>query len=102
MKPQIVARHPIVEHAHKLTLEVYRLTERILENDPDSLAGDLRRAALTVTSKLAAHHSGLPPDITEFRDAATSSAFEVEALLVGAIDCGHISEADGERLRCEY
>ncbi|MBI2247552.1 MAG: hypothetical protein HYU65_06435 [Armatimonadetes bacterium] len=85
-----------------MALEVYRLTERFLGDDPDGLAAELRRAALTVTGKLAAHHSGLPPKITEFRDAAKSTALKMDVLLVGAMDDGQISNEAAERLRRGY
>ena len=83
------------QKAHRLTLEVYRITLSFPRDERFGLTSQLRRACASICANLAEGccRTG-DKDFARFVDIAVGSASEVEYFLLLARDLSHLTEAD--------
>jgi four helix bundle protein len=77
--------------AHRLTLDVYRLTERFPRTEVFGLSIQLRRGAASIATNLAEGCGRAQSDFVRFVQTAFGSACEVEYQLLLARDLAIIS-----------
>lgn len=77
------------EKAHKLTLEIYRVTKAFPDDERFGLTSQLRRASASVGANLAEGSGRFTDgDFKRFVDIASGSACEVEYHLILSHDLG--------------
>ena len=77
--------------AHKLTLDVYRLTEHFPRTEVFGLSSQLRRAAASIATNLAEGCRRTQGEFGRFLQIAFGSACEVEYQLLLSRDLGFIT-----------
>lgn len=81
------------QHAHLLTLEVYRITQRFPQEERFGLSNQLRRAVVSVESNIAEGSArNTSRDFLQFLFVARGSLAEVEVQLLIAKDLGYITD----------
>ena len=83
--------------AHRLTLDVYRLTESFPRTEVFGLTSQLRRAAASIAANLAEGCGRTQLEFARFVQIAFGSASEVEYHMLLARDLGFLSQADYEQ-----
>jgi four helix bundle protein len=99
-----MARDPeklqVFHHAHHLTLDVYRLTDRLPGTERYGLSAQLRRAATSVpTNIVEGCRRRTPREYQQFLDVALGSASEVSYLLGLAVDLSLLTTDDAAYCR---
>jgi four helix bundle protein len=86
--------------ARRLTVEIYRITQREMFGADRALRDQIRRAAISVMSNIAEGYErdGLR-EFLHFLRIAKGSAGEVRSQLYTAEDLGYLSPEDARRLR---
>lgn len=83
------------QHAHLLTLEVYRVTQQFPQEERFGLSNQLRRAVVSVESNIAEGSArNTSRDFLQFLFVARGSLAEVEVQLLIARDLGYISDEE--------
>jgi four helix bundle protein len=89
--------------AYRLTLEVYRATGRLPEEERFGLAQQVRRAAVGIVANLAEGQGrGSRREFTHFCTMARGSQKEMQALLALSRDLGYLGVQDWRRLDQGY
>ena len=83
--------------AHRLTLDVYRLTESFPRTEVFGLTSQLRRAAASIAANLAEGCGRTQLEFARFVQIAFGSASEVEYHMLLARDLGFLGQADYEQ-----
>lgn len=87
------------EKAHRLTLDVYRVTRNFPKAELYGPTSQMRRAASSIPTNIAEGCGrGSDGELARFSQIAMGSASELEYLLVLARDVEYLSNADYERL----
>ncbi len=83
------------QEAHKLTLQIYKITKKFPSDELYGLTSQLRRAASSIGSNLA-EGSGRNSDkeLARFVSIAQGSAFEARYQMILAKDLGYISPTE--------
>lgn len=76
--------------AHKITLEIYRLTESFPKSEVFSLSSQVRRAASSIATNLAERCGRTQPEFGRFVQIAFGSACELEYQLLLERDLGFL------------
>ncbi|HEX7485676.1 MAG TPA: four helix bundle protein [Vicinamibacterales bacterium] len=93
--PRNPAQLEVFHRAHRLALDVYRLTEDLPPTERYGLSTQLRRAATSVpTNIVEGCVRRSPREYQRFIDVALGSAAEVRYLLRLAVDLGLLSADD--------
>jgi four helix bundle protein len=81
------------QRAHKLALEIYKLTSAFPSEERYGLTSQLRRAALSVANNLAeGSKRKSQQDFAHFINIAEGSASETDYLLLFVKDMGYVSD----------
>ena len=80
------------QHAHALTLDLYRLTQRFPRDEQFGLTGQIRRAAVSIGANLAEGSSQSSASFARYIGVAIGSANELEYLLQLAMDLELLSD----------
>jgi four helix bundle protein len=87
------------QKARALTKEIYLVTRRGSFAKDFGLAGQIQRAAVSVMSNIAeGFERGSSGEFAQFLSIAKASCAEVRSQLYIALDVGHLSEAEFQRL----
>ena len=101
-----VAKHEhldVFRLAHQLALKIYDLTRSFPRDETWGLAGQLRRAAVSVPANIAEGAGRLSrAEYRRFVGIARGSAVEVSYYLRLACDLGYSSKSESENLRRQY
>ena len=83
------------EKAHKLALQMYRITKRFPSDERFSLVSQLRRSAASIPANIAegCGRSG-DRELSRFMSIAAGSASETEYHLILAHDLGYLKKSD--------
>jgi four helix bundle protein len=87
--------------AHKITLEIYRLTESFPKSEVFGLSSQVRRAASSVATNLAEGCGRTQPEFGRFLQIAFGSACEVEYQLLLARDLGFLASQSYEGINAD-
>jgi len=89
--------------AHRLALEIYKLTATFPREELYGLTAQMRDAAASAPSNLVeGAHRNSPAEYRNFVGIARGSAGEVRYHLLLARDLGYAAPSETERLRGEY
>lgn len=89
--------------AHKLSLQVYRVTGRFPVEEKYGLTSQARRAAVSVESNIAESYGRYHyADATKFLIDGRGSSYEVQTQLLLAIDLGYPGKTDIQSIIEEY
>jgi four helix bundle protein len=89
--------------AHRLTLEVYKLTATFRKEEIYGLSAQMRRAATSVPANLVEGANRTSrAEYRNFVGIAKGSAGEIRYYLLLAMDLEYVSKLDAQRLRGEY
>lgn len=81
--------------AHKLALDLYKITARFPNAELYSLTSQIRRAAISVTSNIAEGFGrSTKADKEHFYTMASGSLYEIKSQLLLVKDLDYINEAD--------
>ena len=81
------------QKAYKLTLDIYRLTEKFPKHEQYGLSSQVRRSAVSVVSNIAEGYSRKGRgEYINFLSMAYASLSELETQLLLAKDLGYITE----------
>ena len=80
------------QKAHKLTLEIYKLTRDFPQEEKFGVISQLRRAAVSVCANIAEGHRKSTKDFLRFLDISRGSLEEVRYFLILAKDLGFFDE----------
>ena len=87
------------EASHRVTLEVYRVTQSFPKQETYGLTSQIRRASSSVSANIAEGCGrSSPADFARFLQIAVGSASELEYHLILARDLSFLSIEDYERL----
>lgn len=93
----------IWQEAHKLTLEVYKITRKFPKDEQYGLASQLKRSASSVAANIAEGHSrDTTKEFVKFLFNARGSIAETECHLMLARDLKYITENEFQDLRKRY
>ena len=84
--------------AMELARDVYRITETFPRVETYGLISQLRRAAVSIPSKIAEGHERLSSDYRQFLGHALGSLMEIETQILLAVDLGYLERAKSESL----
>jgi len=87
------------KEAHKLKLEVYKITSEFPKDEKYALSQQLRRACVSITSNIAEGSIYSTKGFIHYLKMAIGSAKEVESQLVDAKDLNYISVSTYDRLQ---
>jgi four helix bundle protein len=87
--------------AHKITLEIYRLTESFPKSEVFGLSSQVRRAASSIPTNLAEGCGRTQPEFGRFVQIAFGSACEVEYQLLLARDIGFLPSQSYESINAD-
>ncbi len=91
MKIQVFTDLNVWREAHKLVLEIYKLTQKFPEGEKFGLTIQLRRAAISITSNIAEGFSRkTDKEKIQFYRMSLGSLMEVQNQLILARDLGYI------------
>lgn len=91
------------QEAHRLMLEIYRITSNFPKNESYALTDQLRRAAISVAANIAeAHGRHHYLDKTKFLFNARGSIEETRSHLMASRDLKYIKQKDFEKLNVDY
>src|SRR5512135_1257924 len=94
------AKLQVFDHAHRLALDVYRLTEQLPAVERYGLTAQLRRAATSIpTNIVEGCRRQTTREYRRFIDVALGSASEVGYLLSLAVDLAFLSVEDAAACR---
>jgi four helix bundle protein len=83
------------EKGHRLTLKVYRITERFPSKEQYGLTSQIRRSSSSIPANIAEGCGrGTRPDFARFLQIAMGSASELEYHLLLAYDLGLLEEGE--------
>ena len=86
---------PVWQKAHKVVLLVYKLTSAFPESEKYALTGQMRRAAVSITSNIAeAFGRRTGKDKARFYTHARGSCYEVQSQDYVARDVNYLKPAD--------
>ncbi len=89
--------------AHRLVIEIYRLTATFPKEEIYGLTSQMRRAATSVPANIMeGANRNSPAEYRNFVGISKGSAGEVRYYLLLAMDLQYIAKPDGERLRVDY
>jgi four helix bundle protein len=89
--------------AHRLALDVYRVTESFPKTERFGLTAQLRKAACSAPSNLVeGAHRNSRAEYRNFAGIARGSASEARYQLLLAMDLGYVSREAGETMRADY
>jgi four helix bundle protein len=89
--------------AHRLALDVYRVTESFPRAEQFGLTAQLRKAACSVPSNLVeGANRNSRAEYRSFAGIARGSAGEAGYQLLLAMDLGYLSREIGEQMRADY
>ena len=87
------------KEAHKLVLEIYKLTKLFPKEEQFSLVDQLRRAAISIVSNIAEGFSRQSyKEKVQFYSMAKGSSTEVQSQLLIARDLGYIASQDFNKI----
>ncbi len=90
------------ERSHKLTIEIYKLTEEFPKSEIFGLTSQLRRASYSIPTNIAEGSGrGSDVDFARFLQISVGSASEVEYELLLAKDLQYITNEDYVKLTNE-
>ena len=90
------------QHSHKLVVEVYRATGRWPVSERFGLAGQVRRAAVSIPTNVAEGSAKRGPrEFRRFLDVVLGSIAELTYLLRLAHDLGYITTNEYERIEAQ-
>jgi len=85
--------------AHKLVIEIYKLTKKYPPSEQFGIVNQMRRAAVSITSNIAEGFSRTSPkEKTQFYAIAKGSLTEIENQLLISRDIYYLSSEDFERI----
>jgi four helix bundle protein len=87
--------------AHKITLEIYRLTESFPKSEVFGLSSQVRRAASSIATNLAEGCGRTQPEFGRFVQIAFGSACEVDYQLLLARDLGFLPSQSYEAINAD-
>ena len=87
--------------AHKITLEIYRLTESFPKSEVFGLSSQVRRAASSIAMNLAEGCGRTQPEFGRFVQIAFGSACEVDYQLLLARDLGFLPSQSYEAINAD-
>lgn len=91
------------QEAHKLTLEIYKITRKFPKGEQYGLASQLKRSASSIAANIAEGHSrDTTKEFVKFLFNARGSIAETESHLVLARDLKYITEGEFQGLRKRY
>jgi four helix bundle protein len=91
------------QNAHKLVLEIYKISAKFPPNESYSLADQLRRSALSVSANIAEAHGRYHYlDKVKFLFNARGSIEETRNHLIVAKDLNYIKETEFDILNTQY
>lgn len=80
------------EEAHKLTLEIYKMTKEFPKEELFGLTSQMRRASISIASNIAEGCGrGSNKEYAQFIQIALGSAYEIDYQLLLAKDLGYIN-----------
>jgi four helix bundle protein len=82
----------------QLAREIYRLTEAFPRVETYGLTSQMRRAAVSIPSKIAEGHERPSSDYRQFLGHALGSVMEIETQILLAQDLGYMDKAKAETL----
>lgn len=82
----------------QLAREIYRLTELFPRVETYGLTSQMRRAAVSIPSKIAEGHERPSSDYRQFLGHALGSLMEIETQLLLAEDLGYLEKGRSENL----
>jgi four helix bundle protein len=82
----------------QLAREIYRLTESFPRVETYGLTSQMRRAAVSIPSKIAEGHERPSSDYRQFLGHALGSLMEIETQLLLAEDLGYLEKGKSENL----
>ena len=89
----------IWDKAHKLVVEIYKISALFPKNEQYGLTSQIRRAAVSIPSNIAEGSGrGSKKELKQFMIVSSSSASEVEYQILLALDLGYISKLIYEKL----
>jgi four helix bundle protein len=80
------------QKAYKLVLEIYKITNNFPKSETYGLAGQIRRAAISVPSNIAEGYGRKHNDYHRFLSIAYGSLLEIETQYLLSIDLGYINK----------
>lgn len=83
------------QKAHKLTLEIYRVTRNFPEEEKFGIIFQIRKSSSAVSTNIAegcGHHS--QKEFSRYLNIAAGSASETEYLLLLSYDLGYLQDED--------
>jgi four helix bundle protein len=87
------------QKAHKLTLEIYKITAKFPKEERYGLVSQLRRAAVSVEANIAESHGRYHyGDIIKFLFDSRGSIFEIQAELMVSRDVGFLGKKKADLL----
>lgn len=93
----------IWREAHRLALEIYRLTKLFPEKEIYGLISQIRRSAVSVAACIVEGHSrNTRKEFIKFLYDARASAAETEYHLLLSRDLGYLDEADYSKISEQY
>jgi four helix bundle protein len=90
------------QRAHRLTLDVYRTTEKFPVQEQYGLTSQMRRSAASIATNLAEGCGRYgDAELVRFAQISMGSASELEYQLILARDLGYLTDEDFEPVRQE-
>jgi four helix bundle protein len=87
------------QEAHKLALDIYKVSARFPSSETYSLTSQIRRAAISITSNLAEGFGRFSKaDQEHFYIMASGSLYELKSQLMLAKDLGYINTTDFDKI----
>ena len=85
--------------AHRLVLEVYRVTKKFPDEERFALVSQMRRAAISVPANIAeGAKRNTTKDRKHFHNISDTSLEELKYYFVLSFDLGYITQEEGEKL----
>ena len=93
----------IWKEAHRLSIEIYRLTEKLPQYEKYSITDQLRRAAISVSANISEGFGRYYyKDKIRFYYQARGSVYEVQNFILLARDLGYINAEISEKMMADY
>lgn len=105
MKERVMIRkvddYDVFKRAHRLVLDIYRLTRTFPQEELYAIVSQMRRAAYSIPMNLKEGSGGSEAEFFRYVRIAIGSKEELEYQLLLAKDLGYLSQADWTRLSQE-
>ncbi len=87
------------EDSHRLTLDIYRITNRFPKEELFSLTGQIRRSVVSIPSNIAEGCGrGTNKEYAQFLQIAMGSASELDYQFLLSRDLGYLNASNYERI----